>query len=159
MILILQHNVNVTVFDAFRADKLPAPKTKGSFWLRLESLMTILLPRDPSAPHNLRNKYRLTSKPRRLLLAVIDLWLLYVSFSIIYWIYVPKGFTENLCNYSDSLYFSVVTGTTLGFGDFTPVSIGAKYIVVGEVFACFLFALVIIANTISLLPKPRDIAD
>ena len=33
----------------------------------------------------------------------------------------------------DPLYFSVVTGSTVGYGDFRPLSCGAKLIVVSQI--------------------------
>jgi outer membrane murein-binding lipoprotein Lpp len=51
---------------------------------------------------------------------------------------------------ADSLYFSVVTISTLGYGDFRPVSY-ARFVVVGEVIS----GLVLIALTVSKLASDR----
>ncbi|WP_193219754.1 ion channel [Desulfoluna spongiiphila] len=45
---------------------------------------------------------------------------------------IPKGF-EKPIDFSDSIYFSVVTFTTLGFGDIKPIRDMAKYFIISEV--------------------------
>jgi hypothetical protein len=60
---------------------------------------------------------------------------------------------------SGSLYFSLVTMSTLGYGDITPIdSLGQIFIVVQTLIGIFM-ALFIIARFISLLPRPGTLEE
>jgi hypothetical protein len=85
----------------------------------------------------------------------MDFWLLFVGFAEIYWAGIPNEFNPPLDTYFSSLYMSIITGTTLGFGDITPITIQAQIITASEVLICFLFAFIIIADTVVLLPEVR----
>jgi hypothetical protein len=62
----------------------------------------------------------------------------------------------------NGLYFSVITQTTIGYGDLQPVSFG-KVLAVGQALVGSLFALIILARFVRWLPtmsatgqQPRD---
>lgn len=157
IIKVIQNQVNVTIFDNFRGNRLPIPKPGGKFWCSIEKICSWIIPRDLKAEDFEKKGYYLTSGPRRLLLAVMDFWLVFVGFSFVFWALIPCDFSQSIKQYSLSLYFSVVAGTTLGLGDISPTSIRSQVITMSETLICFLFALIIIANTLSLLPRSREL--
>lgn len=48
-----------------------------------------------------------------------------------------------------AIYFSLVTFSTVGYGDIYPVSVVARLTVVGEIFMAMFFSLVVISSTLS----------
>lgn len=53
---------------------------------------------------------------------------------------VPDGIAEQTPNpYSQGFYFSIVTMTTLGFGDITPATVGGQVMVMFHILLFFLF--------------------
>jgi len=81
IIKVIQNQVNVTIFDNFRGNRLPVPKPCGKFWRLIEKICTRFIPRDPKAEDVEKDGHYHTSGPRRLLLAVMDFWLVFVGFS------------------------------------------------------------------------------
>jgi len=63
--------------------------------------------------------------------------------------------TENLTNHPfvDFLYFSVVTVTTLGYGDITPATIVPKIVSIAQVIIGWIYIAFIIAVTISAISR------
>jgi uncharacterized membrane protein len=65
-----------------------------------------------------------------------------IAFSLVYHTFSLKknndfdGLSEN---YFDSLYFSIVTGTTVGYGDIVPKSSGARILSTSQIFISFVF--------------------
>jgi hypothetical protein len=153
IILIIQHHANITLFNDFRAERLPCPEKGGSFWRKLERPVTVVMPLDAQSSH--LERYFITHGRRRIILTLMDFWLIFVGFSEIYWAGIQDEFTPPLDHFSEALYMSVITGTTLGFGDITPITIRAQIITASEVLICFLFAFIIIADTVVLLPEVR----
>jgi hypothetical protein len=105
-------------------------------------------------------EYKLNSGRRRFILSVMSLWLLFVSYSLIYYALVPCSFEPYLYHhYWDALYFSIVTGTTLGFGDIEPLCLQAKFFSASQSLITLLFALIIVAKTLSLLPQHKSMQE
>ncbi|EKM56497.1 uncharacterized protein PHACADRAFT_194104 [Phanerochaete carnosa HHB-10118-sp] len=104
-----------------------------SFWLTICSTaastitnFTVILDYI-STPDFARSGSGLTRRQRALVIIVI-LLLVYIAFGAL-----VNTFLLSL-NFIDSLYFTIVTIETIGFGDITPVSAGSR------VFACFYMA-------------------
>jgi hypothetical protein len=154
LVVVLQHNVNVTIFDSFRGRRLNTPRKGKNCWVKVDKAFSILLPTDQSAQVIKNIGYSLTSGQRRVLLAVMDFWLIFVGFSMLYFSLIPNAFSKCLLHFYDALYFTVVTGTTLGFGEITPTTPLSKTLIVIQTLICFVFALIIISNTVSFLPRP-----
>ncbi|MHB9072105.1 MAG: ion channel [Desulfobaccales bacterium] len=153
---VMQHHINVIAFDKFRADRLPPiHKSNNKILIKLEEIYTAIIPYDK----RIVNSYKITFGPRRLILSLMDFWLLLVGYSLIYWSLVPEQFSICLNNYEYAIYYSIVCGVTLGYGDITPKTELAMYVTSLETLNCFLFALVIIASTITLLQKPTTLDD
>ncbi len=154
MSLVIQHHANLTLFNDFRTERLPCPSKGGPFWRKLERTITLILPLDSESSH--MERYVITRGRRRIILTLMDFWLVFVCFAVFYWAGIPGGFTPLLDHFTNALYLSIVTGTTLGFGDIIPITIGAQLLTASEVLLCFLFAFIIIADTVVLLPEVRN---
>jgi len=64
---------------------------------------------------------------------------LVLSFAGLYWGLPGEGnFTYDFSSRMDSLYFSLVTLTTVGYGDFAPLSESARELVIYEISSGFL---------------------
>lgn len=59
----------------------------------------------------------------------------------------------------DSIYFSIVTATTVGFGEIHPTSIGAKLLVMSEIIIGLLYVVVMFSSISNFLKKEKVIAD
>lgn len=59
-----------------------------------------------------------------------------------------------LSSLGGSLYFSLVTMSTLGYGDITPVKSFGQILIVVQTLIGLFMVLVILARFISILPKP-----
>lgn len=86
---------------------------------------------------------------RSILMLCINYIQIIICFSIFY--LASNSIAATTChrqiflnNSFDSLYFSLVTITTLGYGDFTPVDSLGKYLVILQLFFGFIFIVVII---------------
>ena len=73
---VLQSEVNVVLFDQFRANKLPQRKQGGRGWGILCSIAKRILPTDPEKTED---EYKQTSFRRRLIISIMDYWLLFVA--------------------------------------------------------------------------------
>lgn len=74
------------------------------------------------------------SLKRRIDLALDSFFEIVLNFAVIYSILPAKAWgLEKPLTALDSLYYSVVTITTLGYGDFTPATVSAKILSVYEV--------------------------
>lgn len=156
---VLQHQTNVMIFDRFRANRLPKPRV----WIHSKNIEQFferwIFPLAPISPERMQRYIRTGGSERRLFLAIMDYWLLFIGYSLIYWSNTSMEFSDGshnifkLFDFDGALYFSVVAGTTLGFGDITPHNEVARFVTLTETLTSFLFALVIIAYTISLIPR------
>jgi hypothetical protein len=154
MFLVLQHHANLTLFNDFRTERLPCPPKGGPFWQKLERAITVILPLDSESSH--MERYVITRGRRRIILTLMDFWLVFVCFAVFYWAGIPGEFTPPLDHFVAAFYLSIVTGTTLGYGDIIPITIWAQLLTALEVLLCFLFAFIIIADTVVLLPEVRN---
>lgn len=94
-----------------------------------------------------RRGWALRSLPRTLLLLVLNYGELVVGFAALYrW---SGAIARSQCpgvllaTPLDSLYFSSVTMTTLGYGDFAPVGDLGRRLVVSQLFAGFVFVVLV----------------
>ncbi len=62
---------------------------------------------------------------------------LVINFGLIYYVLPCEWFNKQFTNIADALYFSGVTITTLGYGDFSPIGYIPKSLVIYEVFCGF----------------------
>lgn len=159
VLLSFGHHVNVVMFDSFRWDRLPMKESRFKIYKLLYNVTSIVLPPDKRLPSSEPQNYVLSGARRRLVIAVADFWLLYFGFSVIYWSKFSTFFQPAFLSFSHSLYYSVVAGTTLGFGDIHPTELTTKYITIFQTMMCFLFGLIIIAYALALLPKPKHIEE
>lgn len=65
-----------------------------------------------------------------------------VNFGLIYYLVFPGDFSREFSNVFEALYFSAVTITTLGYGDFTPRGHIAQFLSIYEVFIGFVLVVV-----------------
>lgn len=91
-----------------------------------------------------------SSKNRSFILLFINYIEINLAYSILY--FASKGIT-NLNNNIDAIYFSFVTFTTLGYGDFYPVSRIAKILVISQLLIMILFVFLFFFN---LSPKMQN---
>ena len=73
-----------------------------------------------------------------------------INFALLYF-FIPFGdlFDEQFVNFFDSLYFSGVTITTLGYGDINPTHFLSRLLVLYEVFAGILLIVIAISTYVS----------
>lgn len=65
-----------------------------------------------------------------------------VMFSLVYWSFADqRNWNDNLkrdrLTYMDTLYFSTITASTIGFGDITPRTTSLRWLVILQVFLSF----------------------
>lgn len=153
VLYVIQHQGNVILFDQFRANRLSKPRK----WIKSKKLEQaferMVFPLAQIPRESMQRYVRTGSGSRRLLLALMDYWLLLVAYAFIYWSSAPLTGWPKLKNFYDAIYFSVVAGTTLGFGDILPKETVPKLVTISETLVSFLFALVIIAHTVTLVPR------
>lgn len=96
------------------------------------------------------------SSPNR---SIILLFIGYFEVIIIYAIYYLSSLNivnndgERLKSACDSLYFSVVTITTLGYGDWKPLCFYSKFLVVSEVLIGILLIVLMLSSFVNMLGK------
>ena len=90
----------------------------------------------------------------------ILLYICYVPlFAFFYWLLPPGQFRipeTGGANFSDWLYYSIVTVTTLGFGDYTPCGVRAQWITAIEVL-CGLVTIGFFLNAVGAMRSAIDI--
>lgn len=102
------------------------------------------------------------SSNRTLLLMLInglEIFVLFAALFICVSSLVPPAGALSVAPLSivDALYFSVVTATTLGFGDISPVGAVAKGMALTEVLSVFLVFVTVVANVASQRPGIPDL--
>jgi hypothetical protein len=102
--------------------------------------------------------YFVTSFRRTVLLLVHNYLEIIVWFAIVYHTFCCLFETKNICLNTiwGSLYFSLVTMTTLGYGDIAFKSDWGIAIVIIQVLIGIFMALLLLARFIALLPKPKS---
>ena len=107
---------------------------------------------DRKISESLGKKWDFQSVERRLVLAILNYVELIVLYASLYTI-LPFGTGERGLSRFDSLYFSSVTFTTLGYGDIRPVSI-TKAVASLEAMTGMLYAVMLIGYLVALLRRP-----
>jgi len=69
----------------------------------------------------------------------------------------PDSFSHTLTSLTDAIYFSFVTATTIGFGDFYPISAFNKWLVISQSAITFLFVALFINYFTHLLHHANDV--
>lgn len=64
-----------------------------------------------------------------------------------------------LNTFISSLYFSIITMSTLGYGDITPLEPFGQILSIAQTLIGIIMALLVIARFVSMLPKPLTIKD
>lgn len=100
----------------------------------------------------------LRSPERMLVLLILNYFEIILWFAFFYRVsydlfFIRKGVNISLNSISGSLYFSVVTMTTLGYGDITPNNIVAMFIISSQTLIGLYIALIIIARFIPFLRR------
>jgi hypothetical protein len=95
------------------------------------------------------------SIPTVLIIATAGIGSLITQFSFLYhWTGLLNPSGEPSTSLFEALYFSVVTWTTLGYGDFLPAD-GARYIVIIEALLGYVTMALLIAVLVSVIAKAR----
>jgi hypothetical protein len=101
------------------------------------------------------SNYRVSPK-RSLALLFVNFFELVFEFGLLY-AYLSSGdpdqFSRSLTSGHDAIYFSFVTGATLGYGDIVPISSGARELVMVQMTLTFVFVGLFINYFASLLHK------
>ena len=61
-----------------------------------------------------------------------------------------------LNSFFGSIYFSLITMSTLGYGDIIPINFYALYIIISQTLIGIFIAIIIFARFISFIPKPES---
>jgi hypothetical protein len=96
--------------------------------------------------------YTPASHQRSLLLIVVGFLAVNCSFA---WLYFQGGEVAGLQTAVDAVYFSLVTATTVGFGDMYPASEHAKILAIFQVFSSLSYLTVIFSRFVSRLHDDR----
>lgn len=152
---ITQEEINVTLFDSFRLNNLVSFAETSTRWTRMKDTKIEWLLLRFGTLSNTQKTHVLYSGRRRVVFAVLAFWKLFVSFSLVYWSWIPRHFEPCLNQYVNALYFSVVTGTTLGYGEILPNTSYSKAVIIIHTLLSLLFTIIIIAKTLSLLPEEK----
>ena len=116
---------------------------------------------DPRRARQEDKEYRLLGYRRSLVLGLHNYAEMVLWFAAIYGS-LPQLFDDPECILAHALgclYFSVVTVTTLGYGDVTPIDSLGWFLVVAQTTLGVFMALVIISRFVSLLPRPGSIQE
>lgn len=122
---IIIYQINVLLFDEYRAKKENKPYRVGSY--------------------------------RRLVILLISNAIEILMWFAIFYRYFDYLFISNyiqLNTFLGSIYYSIVTMSTLGYGDIIPKNHYALYIIIPQMLIGIFIAIVILARFISFLPKP-----
>jgi hypothetical protein len=103
------------------------------------------------------------SRERTLAFAFVSFIELMIAFAVIYlWTdaIVSSSDQAPLSTALDAIYFSAVTMTTLGFGDFTPVRGSGRFVVVLQLLTALAFVSIVIQGFVSIaLENERSASD
>jgi len=93
----------------------------------------------------------------RLIMALKNYLSLLLYFAIFYYFgQLNEGFKNGICSFFDGLYFSVVTQTTLGYGDVTPSHWVMKVAAIYQVLIGLLMVVVVISTYASAISKKQS---
>jgi hypothetical protein len=106
------------------------------------------------------NRYRVYTRPVSVVRSLIMLLINYVEIILCFsLLHLCSGWIElsecgNILSHPiDALYFSTVTITTLGYGDFRPFNLWGRFLVSSEVVVGLLFVLLVFADFIQRGPE------
>lgn len=104
----------------------------------------------------LRTQERLviSSAVRTLVLTMINYVELAACFALVY-LALP-GRLQGANEWTDAVYFSVVTQLTIGYGDITPVG-GAKLVSVVQAIITFIFTVLLLGRIVTVLPRIHSV--
>lgn len=103
--------------------------------------------------------WSLRSLNRSLILLLINLFEIIVGFAALYrWAGSIKSSDGVIADAGNAVYFSIVTITTLGYGDFTPVDALSKFLVSAETIMGIVFIVLVLSTFIGGIPglRPND---
>ena len=108
-----------------------------------------------------KSEHQIASYERSLILSIINYFEIILIYAILYYVAIPNGFNAAFDKESplDSLYFSALTITTLGYGDIQPISSLAKIVSVTESAAGVFAVVLVISRMVSLVPSSPTIND
>lgn len=140
--MVLSWAAATTALLFFRSDLVVPPGRIAVFYASFriadtmsQRLMEILV-------HSVRPRPLFAGIQRSLLLGAVNLYELLACFALVYW---ACGSIVNqqraLSGPTEALYFSTVTGFTVGFGDFFPVSDSARRLVMTEIAVVSVFVI------------------
>lgn len=103
--------------------------------------------------HNPRGQGR-ASANRTVTLLLLNAIELSVLFAVAYatkgsFVFTNEASRRGAATPFEALYFSVITATTLGYGDLAPIDIGTRLIAMTEVLSMFLVVIVVISTVAS----------
>lgn len=101
-------------------------------------------------PLRIRRKHFMASLTRTVILLIINYFEIIICFAIMY--LLNKNCFNNTSTWSDSLYFSIITQLTIGYGDIVPQGINKLIVCLQGILGLF-FGLLILGRVISLLPN------
>jgi len=99
--------------------------------------------------------YTVSSARRSLLINVLNYIEFIVLFATIYAAGLARDIRPAVDRSLDALYFSTVTMTTLGYGDYLPATGFARAIVALQAVIGIFFVALILGRVLTLLPQPR----
>lgn len=102
----------------------------------------------------------LFSKPRSYKRSMLLLFLNYLEIAFVYAVFYSIGdyLNKSFVHWFDAVYFSIVTSSSVGYGDFYPVTITGKFLVTTQSLL-FLFFIVLFLNFFSTKVKNRGYFD
>jgi len=94
-----------------------------------------------------QKKWGLRSLNRTIILLIINLFEIVLIFAILYIQTQSIGNKEQqlLCNPLDAIYFSLVTLTTLGYGDWIPINNLGEILIIAQLIIAFIFTGLVIS--------------
>lgn len=99
-----------------------------------------------------RRRVKLT---RNLVLMILNIMELVGSFALLYIgtnsVAFAVGENQHLSNPVDAYYFSLITFTTVGFGDIIPINATGRMLVILEIFSSFLFIAILLSSLVNKL--------
>jgi hypothetical protein len=124
---VINVQINLLLFDQFRAEEKKKP-------------------------------YFVTGFRRTVLLLIHNYLEIVVWFALVYHTFYDSFEVTNIClnTVLGSLYFSLVTMTTLGYGDIIPKTQWGAAIVIIQILIGIFMALLLLARFVALLPRPEE---
>ena len=92
------------------------------------------------------------SRNRSLILLIINYIEIIIAFAALYLITnsIVGGNCQKITERMDAIYFSVVSITTLGYGDFTPINLCGKILIISETLMGLIFIVLVLATFLDL---------